>query len=536
MALIFAMFGVARGNTDKTTDPVDSQEVKSVVVDVNDEKDKTDLQDDALKDGGSDKAGIADYASKALCDGGKACCCDCATQAASDKAAGEAYKDPFFNNNFDYLCDPCYCDWHLGESLKRLCLGDCIKIDVGGQYRLRHHSERNMRILRVQNPVPWVWQGLTGADDDFLLHRTRFYVNAELGDRVRFYGEMLDAVSNYENITPRFIEENRAEMQNLFLDVTLLNHCCGKLSARVGRQELLYGAQRLISPLDWANTRRTFDGAKLFWKGQDWDIDGFWTRPLKRINPAYLTRLDPPFWDAEFYGIYSTYKGLPSGDKVDFYWIALDRHDLNFLYDTLGSRLYGSRGDWLYEIEAGYQLGRNRNGSDHSAGAWTVGLGRKNDCHPWKPTLWCYYDWASGSRTTDETDVANGWHHNFPLAHKYLGFMDFFARSNIEDANMLLTMQPHDKLKLLFWYHYFRLQNINDVPYNVNMTPYTLAPSGSSDLGHELDCVATLLISPRMNLLFGYSHFWSGNYYRTTADLPFRGDADFFYTQLTLNF
>jgi hypothetical protein len=32
---------------------------------------------------------------------------------------------------------------------------------------------------------------------------------------------------------------------------------------RVGRQELLYGSQRLISTLDWANTRRTFQGENL---------------------------------------------------------------------------------------------------------------------------------------------------------------------------------------------------------------------------------------------------------------------------------
>ena len=65
--------------------------------------------------------------------------------------------------------------------------------------------------------------GLTGADDDFLLHRTRLYVNAELGSRVRFYGEMLDAVSNYEDYKPRVIEENRTEMQNLFLDFVVLD-------------------------------------------------------------------------------------------------------------------------------------------------------------------------------------------------------------------------------------------------------------------------------------------------------------------------
>jgi hypothetical protein len=116
--------------------------------------------------------------------------------------------------------------------------------------------------------------------------------------------------------------------------------------------------------------------------------------------------------------------------------------------------------------------------------------------------------------------------------------MDFYGRRNVQDANLLLTMKPHDKIKLLAWYHYFQLQNINDVPYNVNMTPFADLPAGSSgsrDLGSEVDLTATWLISPRTNLVFGYSHFFAGDYYSTTP-VPYDGDADFFWTQYSVNF
>jgi hypothetical protein len=118
--------------------------------------------------------------------------------------------------------------------------------------------------------------------------------------------------------------------------------------------------------------------------------------------------------------------------------------------------------------------------------------------------------------------------------------MDLFGRRNIEDANLLLTMQPWDKLKLLAWYHVFRLEDINDVPYNVNMTAYAGMVSGdalSRDLGKELDLVALIPITPRMDVLFGYSHFFTGDFYTTTpVALPYTGDADFYYTQMQLNF
>jgi len=475
--------------------------------------------------------------SHSRCDCGQAESCTCEEKHALKKAAAAAYKDPFYNNRFDYLCDPCYDEWHLGEYLKRMGFADLITVDVGGQYRLRQHSERGIRnTAAVPNGL-----GLTGADDDFLLHRTRLYVNSQIGSRVRFYAEMLDAVSNDEDYRPRIIEENRAELQNLFLDVVVLDPEAwgGKLTARIGRQELLYGSQRLISPLDWANTRRTFEGGKLIWEDENWDLDGFWARPMRRVG--HVQHLDPPDLDRQLYGVFSTYKGLPR-DKVDAYWLADDNDLAGFRYDTLGGRYYGSYDAWLYELEGGYQFGSNANDSGHSAGFFTLGGGRKFDCVRWKPTLWLFYDWASGGSPLAGPDgiarTGTGFNHYEPLGHKYLGFMDLYARSNIEAVNAQLTLRPLEKLTLLAWYYYFWLQDGSDVPYNVDMTPFaglSSNPTGNRDLGHEIDLTATYLFTPRLGLLLGYSHFFSGRFY-DTSKVPYRGDADFFYTQLTLDF
>src|SRR5688500_15012836 len=76
------------------------------------------------------------------------------------KAVASAYAPVFYDNNFDYLCNPLYCDWHAGEHLKRICVHDSLIVDIGGQYRMRWHTENNIRGL-----------GYTGRDDDFLLNR-----------------------------------------------------------------------------------------------------------------------------------------------------------------------------------------------------------------------------------------------------------------------------------------------------------------------------------------------------------------------------
>ena len=226
------------------------------------------------------------------------------------------YKGVFYDNDFSYLTKPDnkYC--YLGDCLKRNACGDCWIYDLGGEYRARHHHEVNLR-----------GSNLSGSSDDFLLHRTRLYANVEYSNWFRFYGEAIDAVSEFEDFTPRTIEENRFDALNLFADGLISDYGGGELWGRVGRQELLYGEQRLISPLDWANTRRTFDGAKVFYRGTAWDIDGFWTRPVpfsQHVNSD--SNFDHPDQSQEFMGLYATYKGRK--DHVyDFYFLRLAEYD-----------------------------------------------------------------------------------------------------------------------------------------------------------------------------------------------------------------
>jgi hypothetical protein len=243
------------------------------------------------------------------------------------KKVASAYKGVFYENDFSYLCDPSYGDYQLGENFKQLSLPRGGNYDLGGQFRLRGQFERNMRGL-----------GLTGLDDNFLLYRTRVYGDFRLRPNLRFYAELLDAESTSEQFAPRPIEVNRADMLNLFFDARLMANEQGELKLRIGTQELAYGAERVISPLDWANTRRTFQGIKGFWKGDKWDVDAFWTNPM-RIDDS---EFDSPDRDQEFMGVWSTYKGRKD-HTVDVYALRyLNGRGLNnFENNTLGGALVG---------------------------------------------------------------------------------------------------------------------------------------------------------------------------------------------------
>ena len=425
-----------------------------------------------------------------------------------------SHKGVFYANDFSYLNDPCYNGHCFGDCLKLMPVadGEWGTFDIGGQLRTRFHHEEGMG------------QDLTGpgvnrfqdTDHDIFLTRVRLYGNWKVNDSLRFYSEGIfaDVTDDDNTYLPRPIDNNFGDFLNLFVDVGLSD----SLTARVGRQELQYGAERLISPLDWANTRRTFDGARLLYREDGWASDVFYTY----FVPVIPNRLDEPDYNQQFYGWYNTFT-VNEDLAVDAYYIGYnDRRDLpgsDFSIHTCGMRLHGALTDnWLFEMEGGPQFGRQSGlGLNQEAAFGTIGLGRKlGDVLPWTPTLWCYYDYASGNAGGDDFNRFNDL---FPLGHKYFGFIDAAKRQNVEAPNLLLTMKPHQRLELLCWYWHIMANQAGDIIPSIGGTPPQ--STTSKDFGDELDLYAKYSIGPRSNVLIGYSHFWRGNKILAPADADF---------------
>ncbi len=463
---------------------------------------------------------LASYCGDDVCScGDSVCCCEgVPKKKAKANPCAKSHKGLFYANDFSYLNKPGYNGCCLGDALKLMPVGQCGQwgtLDVGGQLRLRYHNEVGMgREGAAGTPR------FQDTNNDFLLSRVRLYSNWKINDRVRVYAEGIyaDASDGGGDYFRRGIDENRGDLLNAFVDLKLTDN----VTARLGRQELLYGAQRLVSPLDWANTRRTFDGAKVMYKEGDLTVDSFYTY----FVPVDADNFDESGDNQAFYGTYATYTGYENFD-VDAYYLGYenDNPDADYSVHTLGLRLNGSTcNGWLWEMEGGPQFGeQNGLGLDHSAMFGTVGLGHKVNKLPGGVTVWGYYDYASGHAPGGDF---NGFNQLFPLAHKYFGFIDAVQRSNIESPNILVTMKPAEKWNLLMWYWHFRSDTAAPVPSIGN----TAAQNGSKHLGDELDVVLKRTLGPRSNVLLGWSHFWRGDKIIGTTD------ADFVYGQYTLNF
>jgi hypothetical protein len=430
----------------------------------------------------------------------------------------------FYDNDFSYLSDPNYHGDCLGDCLKLIplnCVGQSGTLDIGGQLRGRYHHEQGMGQDRTGPGV----NRFENTSHDIFLTRLRLYSNWRIQEGLRFYceGILADVSDDEDSYLPRAIDRNYGDFLNLFVDVDWNE----QVTIRCGRQELLYGNQRLISPLDWANVRRTFDGAKLLVRDENLASDFFYTY----VVPVEPHALDEPDYHQAFYGTYNTFH-LREGVTLEAYYIGYDdQRNLavgDFSIHTVGARLNTTLGEhWLLELEGGPQFGRQSGrGLDHEAMFGTFGVGRKcSDLLPWSPVLWCYYDYASGDNLGGDFNRFNDL---FPLGHKYFGFIDAVRRQNIESPNVLLTLAPAKKFNILCWYWHFMSNQDTDIVPSFGGTPPQ--STASKDLGDELDLIGTYTISPRSNVLLGYSHFWRGNKILAPED------ADFVYGQWELNF
>jgi Alginate export len=147
-------------------------------------------------------------------------------------------------------------------------------------------------------------------------------------------------------------EDDKAKIQQLYLDINFPSFDEGSFTLRLGRQELAYGIVRLIDPREGPNVRQSFDGAKAILHVEKWEIDGFATR-LAETNTDRFYNPDPY---AKFWGLYATPDlGFIPNAGIDLYYLGLRRNFAPFdsglatkTRHTLGSRLHGTRGSAAY--------------------------------------------------------------------------------------------------------------------------------------------------------------------------------------------
>ena len=169
--------------------------------------------------------------------------------------AGPKYLDLRYDEDFTYLDgEPDTFEADFFDPIKNIHLGEDWRLSLGGEMRMRLEAETN-KSFGSREP----------AQDTFFLHRHLLHADLRYRNLFRVFVQGITAFDEDRDLPPRPTDENKWDLHQAFFDLRFLGEN-QPWTLRIGRQELRYGNERLVSPLDWVNTRRRFDAVKLFAK------------------------------------------------------------------------------------------------------------------------------------------------------------------------------------------------------------------------------------------------------------------------------
>lgn len=437
--------------------------------------------------------------------------------------------------------------------------------DVGTQVRLRYEVRDNFFLV----PNNDFRANGVDTDNSYLLHRIRPRIGYTT-EWVSFMVEGRSSGSTGDDRHPNPESDGPIDLHQAY--VVLGNHKEFPLSLKIGRQEMIYGDERLIGAFGWNNIGRVFDAAKLRWQNPWFAADFFTSRVVIPDDNNFNLSND---YD-QFSGIYGSTKKIPK-TTTEFYFLSrnvgagsptfsgagspalLNGPPPRDIY-TVGMRFKsnpGELGNWDYTAELMGQFGhfndpaipagRDRS-LEHQAYAVFAGGGYTFVDASYTPRVGLEYNYASGD--SDPLDDKHETFENlFPTNHKFYGYMDLFSLQNIHNVRFVSSIKPLPRLTLLGEAHAFWMADTSDSLYtapgtrrggigSTAGTGYGINSGHGSYVGSEIDFIATYNISPQTALEAGYAHFFRGDYIKDTWSNPAFGskDADWFYVQLTVNF
>ena len=407
-----------------------------------------------------------------------------------------------------------------------------VWLTIGGQARERGEYFRQYLFGNSQPE----------QSDGYLLSRFRLSADLHVTRYFRMFAEGRSSFALDRDLaggrTTAYVDE--FDMQNGFADIMIpFGHPFGQeasVTLRGGRQELIFGSQRLVGPGDFTQVPRTFEGGAAIAHIAGWTITPFWTQAV--VVDKY--RFNKSTSDLRFFGVFGTGSlgFLPT--NLDLYWLDADNATAAFngtrgreRRHTLGGRVWGKVGatGLDFEVEGAAQFGTVGN-KNIAASMFTAVLGYTLPVARLSPHVYLELDYASG----DDKPGGNVGTFNqlYPNGHSYLGYIDYIGRQNIISPNAGVTITPIQGLALSLQQYAFWRASDRDAIYNKSGGVLRAGPNSRARyVGAETDVYATYNFTRHLLGYTGYSHFFAGEFIDQTG--PHK-DSDFFYLALQYTF
>jgi len=398
------------------------------------------------------------------------------------------------------------------------------RFEVGGQVRFRGEVRQNADL-----------NGTNHDAQDFVLQRIRFHVRAKLGNNVETYVQFQDSrLWGQEASTTS--NDNLVDLHQAYVHAN--DFLAKGLYVRAGRQEFIYGTERLVGAFGWDNIGRSFDALKMGYNSKSWGSDWFAAKLVDRNTQArgfdrgqYLYGMYNQFFrqkpqHLEVYGL--LYRdGMRSTGEI----ASAGRNATELM--TVGFHSDGAIKPGIsYDLEFADQFG-HRGYDSHSARAFAGKLYKTlEEKHQFR--LGFEYDIATGD--SNPTDGRSGEFFNlFPTNHPHYGYADLMGWRNMQDFRPMLTFKPVAPVKFDFDYHRFYLLEARGAWKNAGGVVLGFDPTGQSGthVGDEVDFTVAFPIQKHLKMLTGYSIFFPGEFAQQTRGTD---NQHFFYLQTQVDF
>jgi hypothetical protein len=409
------------------------------------------------------------------------------------------------------------------------------------------------------------------ANESALSSRIRVNVGYDLTPDVSFFAQIQDArlwgsegsvPATTSGIAAVSSSNNNGTGVDLHQGYILVkNILTPGLSAKVGRQEIIFGDHRLFGNFGWSQIGNAFDALRLTHSTAFMDVDLFYAKIAETettganhgvvFNGAGVKGTS----DQDIYGLYVTLKPVPNWTLEPYYFLLKDSRPvvagafittpqaMDQARNVLGGRLNGKAGGLDTTFEAVWQFGGISSGQAPSgnlgthdmhinAHAEAFKLGYTFEPVPMKPRIGIEVDYASGDNCVNGTGAAScraKGHYNtfdnlYPTNHFHYGYMDLMSWRNMVDYMLVFDVKPDPVSKVQVNFILHRLARAQDNWYRAGQVIYATScgpgvagcvggGNTAQSLGKELDIHYFRTFKEKFKFEVGYGHFWTGQYF-----------------------
>ncbi len=438
-----------------------------------------------------------------------------------------AYNSSRYLENYEFLKD----------ATRRSDFWDPVKyipLDNRGEFYFSLGGETRQHFEYIRNEN---WGMGIQDNNGWYLQRYLLHSDFHARDRLRVFFQLQAGTESGRAGGARGVDEDRMDVNQLFVDFDLAPSHANPLVLRAGRQEIIFGSRRFLNYRERPNLRLSHDAVELIWKPQDWTVTGFVARPVDISRDFFDNNSG---WEHTLWGLYGTHEtGWRFPTHVDLYYIGLNRENAVFnqgraheLRQTIGTRLSGREGPWDYNFELVYQFGSFGDG-DISAWATASDTG---------------YTWRFGSyrklRVSVRADVYSG--DDDPNDNELNSFNPFFPKgkhiSQLAASGLVNQQDLHPRINfqwdehwsmtasaLFIWRH-----RLGDGIYSIANAPLRGASqSRSRYVGTQNELEVKYQVDRHLDIKGIYIYFEAGPYLQET---PPGNNITYLGTMLTYRF